>query len=194
MKTKSRISLLVLAAMLVASCSTQKAKWANIQFHNTTCHFNVWWNGNESFEEGVRKLEKVHTDDYTQILPVYKLGTKEQAMTVFPEMDKAIEKGLKGITKHSIYLQGREYVPYVKKCYLLTAYSTFYKKDYAATTNTCNLIITQFSGTSTCDEARILLARNKSMQKMYTDAEADLDKLVTEEAAGNLDRSLNDKL
>ena len=179
---------------LLASCSTQKAKWANVQYHNTSCHFNVWWNGNESLKAGVLKLEKAHADDYTQILPVYKLGTKEQAMSVYGDMDRAVEKGVKGITKHSIYVQGREHVPYVKKCYLLTAYATFYKKDYAATTNTCNLIISQYPGTAEGDEARILLARTKTMQRMYGEAEADLDKLATEESAGNISPRLVDKL
>lgn len=189
-----RTFLILSTILALSACSTQKTKWANVQYHNTTCHFNVWWNGNEKLKEGVRKLEKAHHDDYTQILPVYKLGNKEQSMSVFTEMDIAIEKGIKGITKHSIYKQGHEYVPYVKKCYLMTAYATFYKKDYSATTNTCNLIISQYSGTPECDEARILLARTKTMQQMYTDAETDLDKMVTEEAAGNFDRHNTDKL
>lgn len=191
---KRHALLLPAILLLLTSCSTQKAKWANIQFHNTTCHFNVWWNGNESLKEGVQKLEKAHVDDFTQMLPVYKLGTKEQAMSVFSEMDLAVEKGVKGITKHSIYLNGREYVPYVKRCYLLTAYATFYKKDYPATTNTCNLIISQYSGTTEADEARILLARTKTMQRMYTDAEADLDRLANAEQKGDFDRKLTDKL
>lgn len=190
---KKSLYILVVLFLLVG-CSTQKTKWANVQFHNTTCHYNVWWNGNESLKAGVLKLEKAHTDDFTQILPVYKLGTKEQAMSVYPEMDKAIEKGIKGITKHSIYQHGREYVPYVKNCYLLTAYANFYKQDYSATANTCHLIISQYAGTPECDEARILLARTQTLEKMYVDAETALDKLANEQAAGDLSPRLHDKL
>ena len=183
-----------LATTLVVACSTNKAKWANVTYHNTTCHYNVWWNGNESYREGIRKLSKTFNDDYTQILPVYQIGTKEQAMGIFPEMDKAIEKGIKGIKKHSIYQQGKEYVKYVKNCYLLTAYATFEKQDYAATANTCRMIISQYSGSEESDEARILLARCQTQEKQYSDAESALDLLVNDQSKDNFSPKLADKL
>ncbi|MBR6330616.1 MAG: hypothetical protein IKR79_03085 [Bacteroidales bacterium] len=183
-----------LMALLLASCSTQKAKWANITYHNTTCHYNTWWNGNESYRIGLKKLGKTFADDYTQILPVYQIGSKEKAMAIYPEMDKAIEKGIKGIKKHSIYVQGREYVKYVKNCYLLTAYATFYKQDYAATANTCRLIISQYGGSSESDEARILLARCLTQEKQYSDAESALDLLVNDQEKDNFSPKLTDKL
>lgn len=188
------IALITLFLLLCAGCSTQSDKWMNVHYHNLTCHYNVWWNGNESLKEGVRLLGEKAVDDYTKILPVYQLGTKEQALQVKPQMDKAIEKGIKGLKKHSIYLKGREYVAYVKNCYLLTAYATFYEQDYAATDNTCRLIISQYSGTREADEAKILLARSLTCQKFYVEAEAALEQLVNEYSAGNLHKSLADKL
>ena len=195
MKQSAKIGFIAVVGLwLLAGCSTQKAKWSNITYHNTTCHYNVWWNGNESYKAGVRKLERNYKDDYTQILPVYAMGSKEQAMGVFAEMNRAIEKGVKGIKKHSIYLQGREYVKYVKNCYLLTAYATFYKQDYAATANTCRLIISQYSGSSEADEAKILLARCQGQEGLWGEAEAALDQLVNEQGKDNFDAKLNDKL
>lgn len=182
------------AVALLAGCSTQKAKWANITYHNTTCHYNVWWNGNQSFREGVKQLGRTFNDDYTQILPVYQIGSKEKAMGIYPQMDKAIEKGVKGIKKHSIYVQGREYVKYVKNCYLLTAYATFYKQDYAATANTCRLIISQYGGSTESDEARILLARCMTQEKQYSEAESALDLLVNDQEKDNFSPKLSDKL
>lgn len=189
-----RLILVGMAVAVLAGCSTQKANWSNITYHNTTCHYNVWWNGNESLKTGIRSLEKNFKDDYTQILPVYQIGSKEQAMNVFPQMDKAIEKGVKGIKKHSIYVQGREHVKYVKHCYLLTAYATFYKQDYAATANTCRMIIAQYNGSVEADEARILLARCLTQEKQYSDAESSLDLLVNEQSKDNFSSKLSDKL
>ncbi|MBP5190462.1 MAG: tetratricopeptide repeat protein [Bacteroidales bacterium] len=192
-----RLVLVVLALSVLAAvcgCSTQKAKWANITFHNTTCHYNTWWNGNESYKDGLKKLGHTFNDDYTQILPVYQIGSKEKAMGIYPQMDKAIEKGIKGIKKHSIYVQGREYVKYVKNCYLLTAYATFYKQDYAATANTCRLIMSQYNGSIEADEARILLARCLTQEKQYADAESSLDLLVNDQAKDNFSPKLADKL
>lgn len=188
------IVFVMLSVACLCGCSTQKAKWTNITYHNTTCHYNVWWNGNESLQEGLRTLEKKHTDDYTQILPVYKLGTQEQAMTVKAQFDRAIEKGVKGIKKHSIYLKGKEHVAYVRKCYLLTAYASFYEHEYADAANTCRTIASQYSGTQDADEARILLARCYTQQKQYIDAETLLDQLVNDYNSNNLSGKLTDKL
>ena len=178
----------------LTSCSTQKAKWGNIQYHNTTCHYNVWWNGNESLKAGKEKLYKSAVDDYTQLIPPENLGLEDAARSVSPEMDRAVEKGIKGIQKHSIFIKGHEYVPYIKECYLLTAYATFYKQDYTSTINTCNILVSQFTGTRAGDEGAILLARCLTKEKRYTEAEAALDQLVVNLGKGNFSRSQRDKL
>ena len=184
----------IIALALLASCSTQKAKWANVQYHNVTCHYNVWWNGNESLKEGREKLFKAAVDDYTMLLQPENLGTEDNARSVNPEMDRAIEKGVKGIKKHSIFVKGEEHVPYIKECYLLTAYATFYKQDYVSTANTCNILISQFPGTRAGDEGAVLLARCYIREKRFAEAEAALDQLVMNLGKGNFSRSQRDKL
>lgn len=186
--------LSVLSTCVFSACSTEKAKWSNIQFHNTTCHYNVWWNGNESLKAGIEKLKKNAADDYTTFLPPEYLGTADVARSLYPEMDRAIEKGIKGIKKHSIFVGGEEHVPYIKECYLLTAYATFYKQDYVSTANTCNILISQFKGTHAGDEGAVLLARCMTQEKRYSEAEATLDLLVQNLAKGNFTRSQRDKL
>ncbi|MBR1766754.1 MAG: hypothetical protein IJ745_06940 [Bacteroidales bacterium] len=182
------------ACLVLAACSTEKAKWTNIQFHNTTCHYNVWWNGNESLKQGLAKLRSTAVDDYTQLLPPENIGTDELARSLNPEFDRAIEKGVKGVQKHSIFVKGVEYVPYIKECYLLTAYATFYKHDFVSTVNTCNILIQQFTGTHAGDEGAVLLARCLTQEKRYDEAEAALDQLVQRLAQGNFSRSQRDKL
>ena len=165
-----------------------------MQYHNITCHYNVWWNGNESLKAGREKLYKGAVDDYTRLIPPENLGTEEIARTVNPEMDRAIEKSVKGIKKHSIFLKGEEHVPYIKECYLLSAYATFYKQDFVSTANTANILVTQFQGTRAGDEGAILLARCLIREKRYTEAEAALDQLAENLAKGNFTRSQRDKL
>ena len=178
----------------LSSCSTEKAKWGNIQYHNTTCHYNVWWNGNESLKQGREKLYASVTDDYTTFLKPENIGTDDNARSINPEMDRAIEKGVKGIKKHSIFVKGEEHVPYIKECYLLTAYATFYKHDFASTANTCNILVSQFAGTRAGDEGAVLLARCLVAEKRYAEAEAALDQLVVNLGKGNFNRSVREKL
>lgn len=169
---------------VVCSCSTQKANWTNIQFHNTTAHYNVWWNGNESLKEGVNMLQAKVKDDYTRILPVSKMGTKEDAMAMNPQFDRAVEKSLKGIKKHSIFVDGREHVPYISKCYLMTAYATFYKHDFVTSASTCQMLVSQYGGTEIGDEAAVLQARCSTFDQRYQDAENQLDQLVSDYGKG----------
>lgn len=187
-------ALFGIALLALCGCSTEKAKWTNIRYHNTTCHYNVWWNGNESLKAGREKLKKGAVDDYTAILPVENLGTADAARSVNPEMDRAVEKGVKGIKTHSIFVNGEEHVPYIKECYLLTAYATFYKQDYVSTANTCNILISQFRGTRAGDEGAVLLARCMSCEKRYAEAEATLDLLVQNLNKGNFSTSQKEKL
>lgn len=175
----------VSVAILAYACSTQKANWTNVQFHNTTTHYNVWWNGNESLKQGVEMLERQVKDDYTQILPMYKLGTKEEAMSMNPQFDRAIEKSVKGIKKHSIMVNGMEHVAYIPKCYMIMAYATFYKHDYANAASTCQMLMSQYQGTDIGDEASILYARCSTQDQRYQDAESMLDELVTALGKGN---------
>ena len=179
---------------ILTSCSTQKAKWANIQYHNLTCHYNVWWNGNESLKAGKQKLRKQAVDDYTRLIPVENIGTDELARSLNPEFDRAIEKGIKGIKEHSIFVKGEEHVPYIKECYLMTAYATFYKHDYVSTSNTCSILINQFAGTRAGDEGAVLMARCQTMDKQYAEAEATLDQLMRNLEKGNFSRSQRGKL
>jgi hypothetical protein len=117
-------------------------------------------------------------DDYTRILPVYKVGTKEESMSLYPQFDRAVEKSVKGIKKHSIFINGQEHVPYISKCYLLTAYATFYKHDFVTAANTCQMLMSQYAGTAIADEAAVLLARCSTLDHRYQDAESALDEWV----------------
>ena len=175
--------------VVAVSCSTQKANWGNVAYHNTTAHFNVWWNGNESLKEGVKKLSHNAHDDYTQILPIYKLGTREESMSVNPEMDRALEKGVKGIKQHSIFIKGEEHVPYVRKCYLLTALASFYKHDYVTASSTAQMMKLQYVGTEEADAAAVLYARCLTADQQFSDAETELDALVVDLGKGNFAKS-----
>ena len=181
-----------LLLLTLSACSTQKATWSNIQFHNITTHYNIWWNGNESLKKGVAMMNAQYRDDYTRLLPVYKMGTKSESQSLNPQFDRAIEKSVKGIKKHSIFVDGQEHVPYIPKCYLMTAYATFYKHDFVTAASTCQMLQTQYAGTAIGDEAAVLQARCSTMDLRYKDAESALDELVV--AAGKDNFASSQKL
>ena len=179
---------LFISLLVFSSCSTQKATWGNVRYHDLTTHYNIWWNGNESLKKAVATMERNSKDDYTRILPVMVVGSREGNKSLYPDLDRAIEKGVKGVKKHSIFVDGREHVPHIADCYLLTAYATFYKFDFPTTANTCQMMLYQYAGTPVADEAAVLLARCSTMEQRYQDAETALDELVVRAGKGDFDK------
>ncbi len=90
----------------------------------------MFWNGRESYREGVVMLEESVQDNYNKILPVYNYGTEAEAQSMNPYMDKAIEKASINIQRHSMYFSRKEWVKKIDDSYLLIGLSYFYKQEY----------------------------------------------------------------
>src|SRR5829696_6688683 len=93
---------IIAALVLIASCSTKKNTIFSRAYHNTTAHYNGYFNGRLKLEEGVGKLAEQHTDKYDRILSVFRYGDVQKAKSIFPEMDEVIKKSSLVIQRHSI--------------------------------------------------------------------------------------------
>jgi tetratricopeptide (TPR) repeat protein len=163
-------TLLILG--LFCACSTAKDKWINRQYNSIVAHYNAWWNGNQALKEGVKSLEQAHKDNYTEILPVFKLGTKENAIAIKSNTDRAIEKGSKVIQKYSMKFSGVEKNPQIDDAYLLMGKACFYAQDYPAALATFNLLIAQYKDKKESYEPMIWLALTQS--RMGNSSECDI--------------------
>ena len=163
-------TLLILG--LFCACSTAKDKWINRQYNSIVAHYNAWWNGNQALKEGVKSLEQAHKDNYTEILPIFKLGTKENATAIKSNTDRAIEKGSKVIQKYSMKFSGVEKNPQIDDAYLLMGKACFYAQDYPAALATFNLLIAQYKDKKESYEPMIWLALTQS--RMGNSSECDI--------------------
>jgi len=169
------VSLLILA--VISGCSTTKNTFTRRVYHNLTAHYNAYWNGNESFKEGVTFLSKNSKDNYAQVLPVYPFGTYDEAQKIVPQMDRAIEKGAKVIKLHSIYIKGKEYVNWIDDAYLLIGKANHYKQDYRTALRTFNFIINQYKNNPIKYDAMIWLALSSIQVNEYVAAQSNLDQV-----------------
>lgn len=155
-------------AIAFAACSTKKNTFTRRAYHNLTAHYNAYYNGNESLKEGIQKLKFSHKDDYSQILPVYKLGTAKDAEAVFPEMDRAFEKASKVIKRHSMYIRNVEYNKWIDDAYMLIGKSHFYKQDYRLAIATFDFVLRQYDLSELVNEAKLYQVLAHSQMKKYT--------------------------
>ncbi|HLO59429.1 MAG TPA: tetratricopeptide repeat protein [Bacteroidales bacterium] len=162
---------------LLAACSAQKNTGLSRAYHNLTARYNVLFNGSESFNDGLEKLEKEHKDDYSEILPVFNYDDKQAPAIAGSDMDRTIKKCTKLITLHSItakpkvkdnktlspdereFLNKKEYNVFVDDAYLLMGKSHFYKHEYAQAAEIFRKIIADFKNQTTAFEAQIWLAK-----------------------------------
>lgn len=178
-------SLLILLTTL--SCSTKKNTFVSRNYHNLTAHYNVYFNGNESFKAGEKKVLEVNKDNYTEIITVFPSSKKDNIATVASEMDVAIQKGSKLIQKHSITVKPnnknyakkhrtrKEFNNWVDDGYLLVAKSLYYKQTYDECLSACNTIIRDYPETESRYEATIWMARAFIELKQFDLAQSVLD-------------------
>lgn len=166
---KTAFSLLVIAVL--TACSTSKNTFPNRAYHNVTCKYNVYWNGNQAMKDAEKELAKLSKDNYTVTLPIYNYPDKSDLGSSLSYLDRTIEKSSKAIHKHSMMFKGKEYVKTIDDAYFLMAKSYFYKQDYVQAQRVLNYIAHTYPKSNIRNEAEVLLARAQMRQGYFASAD-----------------------
>lgn len=167
--------LLLVCAGLLASCATNKDAFPNKFHHAVNTRFNVFFNGNESFKEGVQALDKTTRDNYTGILPVYVYPSKVDAHSQSPKWDRTIEKCSKAIAKHTMFIKGEDKNIYMDEVYLLMGKAYFYRQDYLDANRIFTYLIQSYKNTNSYLDAYTWKAQTCLCQNQIPDAEECLE-------------------
>ncbi len=170
------ITLLFLL-LLLCNCSTKKDAFFNRAYHSTTAHFNVIFNGSESYKEGFENIKNTPNDNYTSVLPVYFRPTKTDALKQAPQWDKTIEKCSKAIKKHSMMIKGVQKCKPIDKAYLLLGQAYYQRQDYADALGVFNHLIFNHSKTNTYLDAYTWKAQTLIQLDRLQEAEENLEEV-----------------
>jgi outer membrane protein assembly factor BamD (BamD/ComL family) len=162
---------------MLSGCSTKKNTFAHRTYHNVTARYNGYFYAKESIKEGVFKLETAHKDDYTRILPIYKLSDEQAAKSIYPEMDRAYQKASTVIQRHSIMLKNVEYVKWIEDNYLAIGISHYYKRDYFPAMEVFDYMIKQYKKSEIKYDAMIWLLRSYNEGGIVSKAQQIMDVL-----------------
>jgi tetratricopeptide (TPR) repeat protein len=137
-----KLGVLFLVFALVQACTTQKKRGdlsaLGKAYHNTTAHYNGYFNANELLIESVYQLEQQHQDNYNKRLPLFEYVAADNAQSVTPDLDKAIEKVGLVVNQH-------RYSQWTDDCYLLLGKAQFLKKEYETAEETFQFSAVEFS-------------------------------------------------
>ncbi len=160
---KYKIFHIIALAIIFSSCSTQKNTWASRTFHETKVKYNILYNGNVAYEEGLKAIRDANTDDYTQVLYLYPVSNHKAAEASATQMDKTIEKCRKCIKLHSIkvkpkkrdpkrandpkyklWLQSEEFNANMCLAWIRLGEAEFHKGDFLGAVSTFNYVIRHY--------------------------------------------------
>lgn len=141
MKRLYRILLLFVIFGVISACTTTKSRkdqsLLSRLYHNTTAHYNGYFNADEIMTASFATLNEQVQDNYNKILPVYKYLEADNPQAVGPDLDEAIKKVSVVVNLH------RQSV-WTDDCYLLLGQAQFLKKDYEGAEATFRYLIAEF--------------------------------------------------
>ena len=149
------------------ACSVKKNNLGNRVYHNITAHYNAYWNGKESYKEGLKQLNSSLHNNYSEILPIFNYGTEQDAKAVSPFMERAIQKASIVIQQHSMRFKNKEYNRWVDDAYLLLGKSYFYRGEFVSARRTFEFMLDKFKSTPAEYEAMLWLVRTYNRTKQF---------------------------
>lgn len=171
------ISLLLLI-LVVYSCSTEKNAALNRGFHNMTAHYNGYFNARELIKESLKTFHETNKDDYADILPIFIYPDEKNASTLYPNMQKAIDKTSKVITRHSMPSSEKtknkkeEWCKWIDDNWLVMGQAHFYKREFEAAIEKFEYIYKTYESEEIKYDAQLWLAKTYiqmgKMQEAFT--------------------------
>ena len=74
-----------------SSCSRKKNGATRRAFHNTTSHYNYFFNARELIRTHEEGITAGASDDYNYLLDIFNYGSEEQAKSAYATMDEVIK-------------------------------------------------------------------------------------------------------
>lgn len=178
---------------LFLSCSTKKNTFVSRTYHNLTSHYNAYFNGNEAYKQGIKRINSNPNDDYSLILNVFAILNNEAVKQASSDMERAKDKAAIVIKKHSIttkpkiksnmtakqkafYNRG-EFCEWVDDSWLMHGKANFVNHDWYAAEENFEYIVKEYSWSNIKFEASIWLALTYVQLTKYDDAKALLDRV-----------------
>ena len=155
-------------AVLFGACSTKKNRFTNRQYHRLTTKYNVLFNGKEALQMGETILAETIEDNFFELLevePILLKGESEESTTVVPGFDRAEEKAVKAIQKHSMNIKGVQKNDQIDAAYLVLGKARYYDRRFFPALEAFNYLLTNYARPESFVEA--LIWREKTNIRLY---------------------------
>ncbi|MCK0130568.1 tetratricopeptide repeat protein [Flavobacteriaceae bacterium F08102] len=136
--------------------------------------YNVLYNGQMAFDQAKAQLDDEYTDNYWEILPIEPLKIEEEKGVVLPSFnvkkepsskstaqgfEKAEEKAIKAVQKHSMDIAGKERNKQIDEAYLLLGKARYYSQRFVPALEAFNYILENYPDSNLLEETKIWQAK-----------------------------------
>jgi tetratricopeptide (TPR) repeat protein len=178
------ITLLLIA--VITGCSRKKNSFISRNLHAVGTEYNVLYNGNLALQAGLDGLEQTYNDNYWDILPVERMTVKDQVFLpgdkpADPNFERAEEKAVKAVQKHSMLINETEYNPQVDEAYMLLGKARYYDQRFIPALEAFNYILQFMPDADQINQAKVWRERTNMRLDNNETAIKNLKKLLKEE-------------
>ena len=163
MKGANKITLFILAIVLMTACSRKKNTFLSRNYHAVTGEFNALYNGGVALDRGKEELALTYRDNFWEVLPVERLELEEEMSlpgeTKNPEFERAEEKAAKAIQRHSIYIDGKEHNPQIDEAYMMLGKARYYDQRFIPAMDAFNFILNKYPTSNSINKAKVWKAK-----------------------------------
>ena len=192
MKALHKIAILVIIFTLVLnSCSRKKNSFISRNYHAVTAEYNSLYNGYNALNNGVENLNSSYIDNYWEILPVEPMQVEEDVFlpgqSKNPNFERAEEKAVKAIQKHSMNIEGKENNPQMDEAYLLLGKARYYDQRFIPALEAFNYVLYKYPASDKINHAKVW--REKTNIRLENDELAlkNLKRLLEQEELSSQD-------
>ena len=134
----------LIVTLFFNSCSTSKKGILNQEYHTLTTKFNVLFNGKEAFSIGEEILSDAFEENFYELLPVEPINLRGENIdetTIIPGFDRAEEKAVKAIQKHSLKINDIQYNRQIDDAYLLLGKARYFDRRFFPALEAFNFLL-----------------------------------------------------
>lgn len=142
--------------------------------------YNTLFNGEQALLKAEASMKAQHKDDFDKLLKIYPGRDEKGASAVKPDLEKAIEKGTKVITNHSMMIENKQHNNQIDDAYLLIGKARFYDRNYMLALETFNYAIQEFRTPSVRMEAELWAAKTETALGNFVAAKERFERLYSD--------------
>ncbi|MEK0420809.1 MAG: hypothetical protein RLZZ161_660 [Bacteroidota bacterium] len=149
--------------MALHSCKNSDTAIGKL-WHNTTAHYNMYFNAEGKWNETILAMHENHKDDYRTFIELYNLGPTESWKGNQAAMDEVVKKVSTMIDRHP---RSR----WVDDAYLLMGKAYFLKGDFLAAEDLFNFVHSNYKNPEIQYSAKLWTFQTLYQRKKYSEAE-----------------------